>query len=203
MIIDDTAGFQFLMSEDIYLLRKELGHLEMSEVEKPAAVTAATEDVAEVHPVVAFAENNTEIEVPAIIVAEPVSIVQTPIPHFDYSGGNQQRFLIVCNYAGSMDEKHLAALTSTLLRKGLSLDDVAIVNMAYHTSATTNEIVSYFKASRLLILGIDARLAGWEKFQLNQLENADGVKVLYTHSFGEMMGDRDKTKAFWEQMKVL
>lgn len=188
MIIDNTAGFQFLLSEDIYLLKQDLGNLKGPDMEQPVTVPAEPEYVA---------------EEPLISPPEPIFIKQTPVLRFDYMGGNKQNFLIICSYNGAIDEKHVAALTSTLQRKELSLDDVAIMNLVDFSGATNTQLMDFFKPARLLILGNDSQLLGWDKFKLNELQNAEGVKVLYTHSFGEMMGDRDKTKAFWEQMKVL
>jgi len=102
-----------------------------------------------------------------------------------------------------MDEKHLAALTNTLQRKQLSLDDVAIINLAQHPGATAKQIHAFFKPVRLLILGKQGILPGWDTLVFNQLLEKNGFKALLTDSFADMMADRDKAKTFWEQMKLL
>ena len=182
MIIDNIAGRQFFLNEDIYLLKQDIGNLHNLQAD-------ITERIIE-EPVIA--------EQPAV-VAEPAAL------YFNNLGGNAKQFLILCSYpeAEQMDDKHLEALKSALSRKQLALDDVAILNLSKHATATIDDLWAYFKPTRLLILGAPALLAGWDKFALNQLQNLNGIKVLYTYSFGEMLGDRDKTKAFWEQMKVL
>lgn len=183
MIIENTAALQFLITEDIYLAKKDVDNLN-----RAVAVT----------PVAAAPELPVEVKEVAIVV-EPTVV------NFNYLGNNQKQFLILCHYPelDSMDDKHLDALKSALQRKILSLDDVAIVNLAKHSNATADELQDYFKPERLLLLGAQCLLSGWDTCGLNQLADIKASKVLYSYSFTEMMGDRDKTKAFWEQMKVL
>lgn len=179
MIIENTAALQFFMTEDIYLTKADRDNLE-TVVSEPSVID----------------------ETPAVVVKIQA---ETKALNFDYLGKNAKRFLIVCSYAGInyMDEKHLEALKSAMQRKELALDDVAILNIARYTAATADELHSFFKPQRLLLLGAPSLLGGWDKLGLNVLIDLNGVKALYTYSFTEMMGDRDKTKAFWEQMKVL
>jgi len=196
MIIDNTAGLQYLLSDDIYLLKQDMDNLNIvavepvNETEQSVVMPARTDPVA--------------IEQP-IFAAPPVVVAEAPALYFNYAGGNAKQFLILCHYPAidSMEDRHLEALKSALSRKDLALDDVAIVNISKHASATVAELGEYFKPTRLLLLGAPCLLAGWEKLTLNQLTNLGNIKALYTYSFTEMMGDRDKTKAFWEQMKVL
>jgi hypothetical protein len=144
-------------------------------------------------------------ELPVPIETPPI-VAEAPALYFKYLGANTKNFLIVCNYPGAehhMDEKHLEALKSALGRKDLALDDVAILNIANYTTADVSQLTEYFKPQRLLLLGQVAVLQGWENVPLNQIDSLGGIKALYTHSFTEMLGDRDKTRAFWEQMKVL
>lgn len=196
MIIENPAALQFIINEQIYLAKSDIGKpLQpvpvMAVADEPAVIAAP---VVSPEPVIAE----------TLIVAEPEPAVQAPVINFNYWGKNAKGFLIVCHYASAeMDEKHFAALTSTLQRKELSLDDVALVNLAQHAEATVEQLQSFFKPQRLLILGAQCRLPGWDALPLNQLTDLTGYKVLYTDSFTDMMGDRDRTKAFWEQMKQL
>jgi hypothetical protein len=182
MIIENPAALQFLIQEDIYLVKKDIDNLG-SAVPEPSLVTEKT---------------------PIALPEQPV-VIETPVLSFQYLGKNGKQFLILCSYPGAdaMDEKHLEALKSALQRKELALDDMVILNIANYPQATIAQLQEYFKPQRLLLLGEPCLLNGWDKFTLNQLENQTGIKALYTYSFTEMMGDRDKTKAFWEQMKVL
>jgi len=210
MIIENPAALQFIINEQIYLSKSDI-----DKFDEPLQVAAVADEphadeppVTQPEPIVTQAPV-TEVEKPAVaeapVVAEATPVIETPVLTFNYLGKNAKGFLIICHYAdaGIMDEKHLAALTSTLQRKELSLDDVAIVNMAKHAGATVRQIHSFFKPSRLLILGQQGILPGWDAFVFNQLLEKNGFKALYTHSFADMMADREKAKAFWEQMKQL
>ncbi|MEO6521407.1 MAG: hypothetical protein ABIN91_07015 [Mucilaginibacter sp.] len=190
MIIDNTAGLQYLLSEDIYLLRQDMDSLDGGAAQPAGAIEETAIVSAKPEPV---------------ITEQPIVVAEAPALYFNYLGSNAKQFLILCHYPDNdqMDEKHLEALKSALSRKELALDDVAIVNINKHGTATISQLNEYFKPSRLLLLGAPCLLAGWDKPALNQLTNLGGIKALYTYNFTEMMGDRDKTKAFWEQMKVL
>jgi hypothetical protein len=190
MIIDNTAGLQYLLSEDIYLLKQDMDNLSPIAVEPVAAMEQPAPEASKPEPVVE---------------QTPIAVAEAPALYFNHLGSNAKQFLILCSYTNSeqMDDKHLEALKSALSRKELALDDVAILNISKHDTASISELTEYFKPTRLLLLGAPCLLLGWDKLVLNQLANLGGTKALYTHSFTEMMGDRDKTKAFWEQMKVL
>jgi hypothetical protein len=173
MIIENPAALAFFLTDEIYLDQSDISGL-----------TAPLEAQPE---------------------PQPIVVVETPAFSCNYTGNNQKNFLILCHYPGldAMDEKHLIALTSALQRKELTMDDVAIVNLSVYADADTQQLQTYFKPQRLLLLGAKSRLKGWDALILNHLTDIENSKVLYTYSFGEMMGDRDKTKAFWEQMKLL
>jgi len=183
------------LNEDIYLVKADINNLDRVVVEPDMVVN---------EPVVMMEKPVAVIAAPTVVAPPLLVVAETAARIFEYSGKNQKQFLILCSYPGAdnMDDKHLEALKSALQRKELTLDDVAILNMAKYTAAAA-ELYQYFKPQRLLLLGAPCLLSGWDKFNLNQLENLNGIKALYTFSFTEMMGDRDKTKAFWEQMKVL
>ena len=194
MIIDNTAGLQFLLSEDIYLVRSDMDNMNVGVSEIMETITDETITLAE--PV--------ELYVPAVAeIAEPASVA--PEFSFSFIGKNQKGFLILCFYPDedTMEEKHLEALTGALKRKELSLDDVAILNIANYKDTTIARATEYFKPERLLILGKTSLVAGWDKFTPNQLEKLDDITALYTFNFAQMLGDRERTKIFWEQMKAL
>ncbi len=191
MIIENPAALQFFLTEEIYFDQNDVDTVTLP-------VETALQPIAEP---AAIAEAPSE----APLVAQTPVVIETPVLSFNYLGGNGKNFLIVCHYPGldAMDEKHLAALTSALQRKELSINDVAILNLHKYIDATVDQLTLYFKPQRLLILGAQGRLSGWDVLDLNELTDMPGHKALYTFSFAEMMGDRDKTKAFWEQMKLL
>ncbi len=193
MIIENPAALQFFMTDEIYLSRSDIASLSTLPL-----VVADADEPAPVTPPASVAKPLVE----QALVA-PAAVIETPVLSFNYLGKNAKAFLIICHYQDTIDEKHLAALTSTLQRKELGLDDVAILNVAQYANATVRQIHSFFKPSRLLILGKQGILPGWDTLVFNQVLEKNGFKALYTDSFADMMTDRDKAKAFWEQMKQL
>ena len=130
--------------------------------------------------------------------------IETPQVSFNYLGTNKKNFLILVNYQGHefIPDDHLAALESVLTRKGYSRDDVVILNTA-KTDTRYESLTAYFKPGKLVILGEGSMPDGIKLPKFNQLENRDGLDVLYTFSFDAMMTNTDNKKAFWDQMKTL
>lgn len=124
---------------------------------------------------------------------------------FTYTGGYQKKFLVLVHYPGHdvMEPGHLSALESTFKRKELSFTDIGIVNLYAFADSEFIELVSFFNPEKILILGKNAVPRGLISPPLNQLIKLGDSLTLYSLSFGEMMGNKDNTKAFWEQMKVL
>jgi hypothetical protein len=131
--------------------------------------------------------------------------IETVQPNFNYLGNNKKNFLVLVHYTGHefMPDTHLTALESVLSRKNHSRDDVAILNLAKHTDMDYEQISTYFEPQTLVLLGKESIPVGFEHPQFNQPENRDGLNLLYTFSFDEMMSNTDNKKAFWEQIKNL
>lgn len=145
--------------------------------------------------------NKLPLEAPAP-VAETEAI---PPITFNYTGKYHQKLLVLVYYSGheTMEQAHLSALENTLKRKELSFDDVAILNLHRYADTAFEHLQTFFSPSKLLILGQSALPAGLTPPPLNQLTKLNDCDTLYTFAFNEMMGNKDNTKAFWEQMKVL
>ncbi|WP_342647112.1 hypothetical protein [Mucilaginibacter sp. CSA2-8R] len=132
--------------------------------------------------------------------------IETPAPVFKYKGSNQKNFLILTHYPNTefISEAHLAALTSTLGRLNFMPEDTAIVNINHYPTHTWSELFDYFKPQKLMILGKAALPNGMPALPINEItETADGYRVLYTFGFDEMMGQKENTKIFWNQIKTL
>jgi len=139
-------------------------------------------------------------------VAQPSAPeVKTPVISFNYLGKNLKRFLVLVHYPEQefIDDAHLAALTNIIKRKDLSVDDIAILNIARHTIAQYDELVAFFKPARLLVLGKNAMPQGITPLALNAPRPLGDIAGLYSFAFGEMMNNVEYKKAFWEQMKTL
>lgn len=134
----------------------------------------------------------------------PQPEIETPEINFNYLGTNKKNFLILTNYPAHdfIADDHLTALESVLGRKSHSRDDVAILNIAKNASEYAI-LIDYFKPQTLLILGRESVPAGIGQPKFNQLEKLDGLTILCTFSFNDMMTNTENKKAFWEQVKTL
>jgi hypothetical protein len=141
---------------------------------------------------------------PPATVETPVIIEETPVITFKYLGGNQKNFLVLTHYATEefIAEAHLNALISTVTRINYSLPDLAILNLAHYPQANWEQLTEFFTPQKLLVLGSKALPANLPKLILNEADQADDCQALYTFAFDEMMGNKENTKAFWNQIKT-
>lgn len=130
--------------------------------------------------------------------------IKTPSPEFNYLGGNKKSFLILVNYTGHelMPDDHLAALENVLTRKGISRDEIALLNLAKNIN-DHKVIIEYFKPKTLLILGKTAMPAAMSEPLFNQITQQQSLNVLYTFGFDEMMDNVANKRTFWDQVKNL
>ncbi|WP_158828696.1 hypothetical protein [Mucilaginibacter lacusdianchii] len=132
------------------------------------------------------------------------ALPETPAEELQYMGGNKKHFLVICHYPQEpfMPQAHLKALESTLGRISYAPDDIAIVNMAKYAEADFSRLQSQFAPQKLLVLGSDALPSGLQINSMNATQTIDNMLTLYTLSFNEMMGNKENTKLFWNQIKT-
>jgi hypothetical protein len=130
--------------------------------------------------------------------------IQTPQPVFNYLGANKKNFLILVSYPEHefIKDDHLVALEAVLGRIGHSRDDVAIFNLAKNES-NYEQVLAYFEPKTTIVLGKSAIPVGMVNAKFNSAEKNEGLAVLYTFSFDEMMANVENKKIFWEQIKNL
>jgi hypothetical protein len=184
--IESPAALQFIMDEDLYLLKGD----------KRAATSVLAEPIKP--------PSNAGIEDIILPVQQPAVAVPSAID-FRYLGGNKKNFLILVHYPDTefIDDGHLTALVNILKRKELYLDDVAIVNTALRQAVTLDEATRYFKPQKILMMGKNALPADIEAPVLNRPKKLDNCVLLYSFSFDEMMDNTENKKVFWEQVKIL
>ncbi len=138
-----------------------------------------------------------------IAIAQPV--LTTKVNDINYLGGYKKGFLIVayCDNEAYMAAEHMAALESILKRKDYGMDDVAIVNRFAYPDVDFEQMQTYFKPQKLLLLGKDSLPANMPPLTFNQPQKINGYPALYTYSFDEMMDNVPNKKAFWDQVKNL
>jgi hypothetical protein len=139
------------------------------------------------------------------LASEPQPVIQTPAAGFKYMGQNLKNFLVLTHYttAEFIKAEHLAALESILKRKELAPDDIAIFNLANYSDTKFSQLKPFFKPTRVLVLGGDALPQDIKVLKPNKPVTSNGITVLYTYSFDEMMDNVDNKKAFWELVKTL
>lgn len=174
MVIEDPLALQYIFTDNVYLLPQDKALFN-----KPAPEAAA-----------------------------PLPVTETaaaPVITFNYTGGYHKKFLVLVHYPGheAMEPAHLSALESTLKRKELSLDDIALLNFSQYANHNFDQLITFFSPQKILVLGKNALPQGLTAPPLNQLIKLDKCDTLYSFAFNEMMGNKDNTKAFWEQMKAL
>lgn len=131
----------------------------------------------------------------------PEVVAEKQIPEFVFIGKNQKNFLILINEV--LPENHLKALENTLLRKQLTLDDVAIVDYSAFDDKSFDDINASFMPKKIVCFGLKPENLNLPKAAFNGISSFENLQILYTYSFIEMLGDKEKTKAFWEPMKTL
>jgi len=174
MIIEDPLALPYIFADNVYLLPQDKALFN-----KPAREAAAHFPITET--------------------------VAAPVITFNYTGRYQNKFLVLVHYSGheAMEPAHLSALESALKRKELSLDDIAILNLNKAANCRFEDLMTFFTPKKMLILGESALPQELAAPPLNQLTKLGECDTLYSFAFNEMMGNKDNTKAFWEQMKVL
>ncbi|GAB3925265.1 hypothetical protein [Mucilaginibacter myungsuensis] len=226
MIAESPLALAYILPDDVFFLKDDRQAAALnataiaeSTAAEPVAAYQAPEPVADAPatpaaPQVIERPAEPTVSIPAITppvaaqTSAPAAATApaTPITQdFKYQGNFNQKFLIVVHYPGQdgMDAPHFAALERTIKRKEMSMDDVAIFNIANYPGTDLKAIARFFKPMRMLLLGKDAFPIGLVPQPFNQLTMLGKCHLLYSDSFKDMMGNKDKVKAFWEQMKLL
>lgn len=211
MIAENPVALAYILPGDVYLLSHEKPSSPASDkapAQPEQILTSPPEEIPAViqaaEPIVPYIEPAPTIQHQSPAITSPV-ITETPAINFNYTGGFKQKFLIVVHYPDHelMEPAHFNALESAIKRRGLSIDEVAIFNIAKHAEADLKAVGRFFKPQKMLLLGENAIPPGLDTPALNLLTKLGKCDMLYSYSFAEMMGNKENTKAFWEQMKML
>lgn len=198
MKVENPVALRFILQDELYLLKADKAMYENLAIAQP--------EIENITPAVTVVVSPPPITKQPEPTAQPPALeVKTPEVSFNYLGKNLKRFLVLVYYPEMefIDDAHLAALTNIIKRKDLSIDDVAILNIARHAGVQYNELASFFKPTRLLVLGKNAMPQGIAPLALNAPRALGDITGLYSFAFGEMMDNVEHKKAFWEQMKTL
>ena len=195
MKVENPVALRFILQDELYLLNTDKPLYENIVMAAPIAEEAT--------PIITAAMPIASQPEPVIAALQPE--VKTLPVSFNYLGKNLKNFLVLVHYPDLdfIDETHLTALINIIKRKELFIDDLAIVNLAKQVNTQYDELLKFFRPTKLLVLGENALPAGISALVLNAPKSLGGVTGLFSFSFGEMMESTDNKKAFWEQMKTL
>ncbi len=124
-----------------------------------------------------------------------LEVVANTSPRFPFYGGNKRNYLFLthdmqCEW---MSAAALDAFTKTLAALKLTLEDIAVLNIARLGEAPAKpDLVAFFHPKVVIALG--ATLP-WD-------ESGD-IRVFKTHSFDDMLVDAEKKRVFWTTVKTL
>jgi hypothetical protein len=195
--VENPAAFRFLLEDELYLLNADkMLYDKIAEPELTAAVPSS--------PVVEYT-NPEPVTTSPSLTPEPQPVIQTPAADFKYQGKNLKNFLVLTHYQADefIKAEHLTALENILKRKELGPDDVAIFNLANYGETKFSQLKPFFKPTKVLVLGGDALPRDIKVLKPNKPVTSNGITVLYTFSFNEMMDNVDHKKTFWELVKML
>src|SRR5690606_4759587 len=124
----------------------------------------------------------------------PLHVPEQAAP-FLFFGGNRRNYLFLAH-----DEQHqwmpqaaMDAFVKTLAALKLTEDDVALLNLAgLAPSPSVEQLIAFFEPTAVVNLGTPF---AWPA--------QDGIHILHTHAFTEMLVDAEKKRAFWLAVKQL
>lgn len=131
---------------------------------------------------------------------------------FIYLGKNLSGFLFVFQDASQvgthrMPDQEMEAFEKILTALKLSVEDIALLNLANPGSITLAGLLTFFKPQKTVFLGTDITLNGLEDMgnppAFHRTVRYQKTEILHTFSFAEMMTDVDKKRQFWNSLKTL
>ncbi len=132
-------------------------------------------------------------------------LASDPTQPFSFMGMNKSRILYLIENAEEsyFSPSALDAFTKTLHALRLSVDDVAVLNLAQiERKLNLDEIVSFFNPQKIIFAGASPVKMGLTDLEVNRASMQQAVQLLYTYSFEEMLTDTNKKKAFWQAVKA-
>lgn len=123
--------------------------------------------------------------------------VQKPVPklQFSFYGQNKRSYLFLTDEKQHewMSDPAMEAFVKTLAALKLTIDDVAVLNLAkLKELPSVDDLILFFKPKVMVNLGTS----------LNWPEH-DRVTIFHTYGFDAMLADAEKKRAFWTTIKQL
>ena len=119
-------------------------------------------------------------------------------------GNNLKQILVIVNNPGLefLPDTDLKFLGSILQACKISLDDVAIINIAGHENTRYKELIGAFKSRIMLLFDQDPSELGLPmKFPHYQIQPFAGNSFLYAPSLNHLEKNIDEKKKLWTALK--
>ncbi len=138
--------------------------------------------------------------------------IQVATPEITFLGKNLSGYLFIFqNYSTSgqhrMPDEEMEAFEKILTALKLSVEDIALLNIADPGSITLARLLTFFKPQKTVFLGTDIVLNGIEDLSnppaFHRTVSYQKTEFLHTFSFAEMMTDVDRKRQFWNSLKTL
>ncbi len=133
-------------------------------------------------------------------------MAQKQLLHFRFYGKNKRNYLFVTEEQAHewMSIAALEAFTKTLAALKLTMEDVAVLNLAtLKTSPQKEDIISFFSPKAMVFLGAPLQSLGLEGLSSKMVAEYNGIAVFHTCTFDEMLADGEKKRLFWTTIKTL
>lgn len=131
---------------------------------------------------------------------------ETESPHFAFYGENKRRylFLVEDRHHEWMSVPALDAFSRTLAALKLSADDIALLNLARLPEVPPKtQLTAFFQPRAVVLLGAPPAVFGLEPGVSGQVVDSDGLPVLRTAAFDELLTNDEKKRQFWTAIKQL
>src|SRR5690606_17091917 len=129
----------------------------------------------------------------------------SPSEEFFYQGNKSTGVLFILRYPDYPYFSPAAedAFVKTLGALGLSLDNVAVVNLANtHNPNDFKRIMQFFEPTKITLLGVEAISLKLPEIAHNSYMKGRIATVFNTVSFEEMFADVQKNRLFWNEFKT-
>jgi hypothetical protein len=152
-----------------------------------------------------FEEHSATAGAPAAAQAQQLAEVPVPATLFVCLGENRRFLLLLVDEPG---EEFASAATLESLKKILAglkmtMEDVALLNIARYPGTPFSQLRAWFACSRAVLFGIDPASLALPAIASNEIAVIDSMRLLTTFGFAEMNTHDQKKRVFWNEMKKL
>lgn len=100
-----------------------------------------------------------------------------------------------------LSEEHFTFLTKILQACGLSMDDIALINVAFLPEVKLPDLLGRLETKKLILLGSSLEAWSGQTLKKNATQTIEKIPALYSDSLGEMQSDAQLKKDFWKALR--